>query len=343
MNIHQSDLIPSKRAWRSADFRSDADWVTRWTDAEIADLKSAATKLPDDPQSWLAVDCKALTTPLLEQKFKQASREMTNGRGFVLFRGLDASDPALLRRKFWIVGNRLGTPVMQNARGEVLSEVTDRFSGAERTADTRGYESNDELRFHCDGGDCISMACVRQAPKGGLNGIVSLLAIHNEIVKHHPEHLSVLQRGYPLYARKEKGDAASTAKLGKVSQQRIPVFATEQGYASAWLNILLSILAAEMSGIPMTQEEKAAMDCVEEIAERPDMKLSFMQQPGDMIFLNNLAVMHQRQKYEDHPDAAKKRLLFRMWLNFHDAPPVVPEHAAIRNGIRGPEPVIAWS
>ena len=71
---------------------------------------------------------------------------------------------------------------MQNARGEILSLVTDRFAGAERGVDTRGYESNDELRFHCDGGDCIGMSCIRQAPEGGTNGLVSLFAIYNEIL-----------------------------------------------------------------------------------------------------------------------------------------------------------------
>ena len=76
-----------------------------------------------------------------------------------------------------LVAHHLGTPVMQNARGEVLSEVFDRYAGAERGVDTRGYESNDELRFHCDGGDCIGMSCVRQSPIPCTNGLVSLFAI----------------------------------------------------------------------------------------------------------------------------------------------------------------------
>jgi hypothetical protein len=63
----------------------------------------------------------------------------------------------LLRRLFWVIGNNLGVPTMQNKRGQVLSEVFDRFDGAERVVDTRGYESSDELTFHCDGGDSIGL------------------------------------------------------------------------------------------------------------------------------------------------------------------------------------------
>ncbi|GIS18982.1 MAG: hypothetical protein CM15mP120_08980 [Pseudomonadota bacterium] len=115
--------------------------------------------------------------PSVMSVLRTASADLAAGKGFVLLRGLNAKDTERLRRVFWVIGNGLGAPVMQNARGEILSLVTDRFAGAERGVDTRGYESNDELRFHCDGGDCIGMSCIRQAPEGGTNGLVSLFAI----------------------------------------------------------------------------------------------------------------------------------------------------------------------
>lgn len=153
--------------------------------------------------------------------------------------------------------------------------------------------------------------------------------------------LGVLLKGYPLYARKEKGDAKSTAKLGRVNERRIPVFAQRESYVSAWLNIQLSELAAQMSGHPMNDDKAATLSLVEDIAERPHMKLTFAQQPGDMLWVNNLAVMHRRDRYEDDPDPEKIRLLFRMWINFHDKRPLIAEHAALRQGIRGREPTIA--
>jgi hypothetical protein len=259
----------------------------------------------------------------------------------VLLRGVDANDTERLRRVFWIIGNGLGEPVMQNARGEVLSIIADRFAGAERGVDIRGYESNDELRFHCDGGDCIGMSCVRQAPEGGTNGLVSLFAVYNEILASHPQHLDVLMQGFPLYSRKEKGDAESTKKLGKVQQRRIPVFAWHQGRMSTWLNIQLAELAAEVSGQAFSDAERDALACVESVANRPDMQLTFKQEPGDVLFINNLAVMHRREKYHDVQDEAQKRMLYRMWINLHRSQPVIAQHAALRRGIRGPRPVIA--
>ena len=41
------------------------------------------------------------------------------------------------------------------------------------------------------------------------------------------------------------------------------------------------------------------------------------------------------------PGRAQKRMLYRIWINLHQAQPVVAQHSALRRGIRGPSPVIA--
>ncbi|MGI9325664.1 MAG: TauD/TfdA family dioxygenase [Pseudomonadales bacterium] len=341
MNDVAGKPIVDARAWRGAELVADSDWVTRLSPEQVASLYRLADELPANSADWLQFNIDELMSQPAAEVVANASAELAAGRGFVLLRGLDAGDVERLRRVFWAVGSGLGEPVMQNARGEVLSIIADRFAGAERGVDTRGYESNDELRFHCDGGDCIGMSCVRQAPEGGGNGLVSLFAIYNEILSNHPEHLDVLMQGYPLYARKEKGDPESIKKLGKVQQTRIPVFAWQNTRMSTWLNIQLAELAAQVSGQAFSDAERAALTCVEEIANQSDLQLTFKQEPGDVLFINNLAVMHRREKYIDAEDEDRKRMLYRMWINLHESRPLVSTHAALRLGIRGPEPVIA--
>lgn len=340
MNDKVTKRITDARAWRGAEL-AGSDWITHLDKHEIEALYELADELPDDDSAWLDFDLSRIMQSTAADKLQVAANELATGKGFVLFRGVDASDTERLRRIFWVVSNGLGEPVMQNARGEVLSIIADRFAGAERGVNTRGYESNDELRFHCDGGDCIGMSCIRQAPEGGGNGLVSLFAVYNEILSHHPQHLEVLMQGYPLYARKEKGDAESTKNLGKVQQTRIPVFAWYEGRMSAWLNIQLAELAAEVSGQTYSPAESDALACVEAVANRPEMELTFKQQPGDMLFINNLAVMHRRDKYYDVQGEPQKRMLYRTWINLHRSRPVIAQHAALRKGIRGPSPVLA--
>jgi alpha-ketoglutarate-dependent taurine dioxygenase len=87
---------------------------------------------------------------------------------------------------------------------------------------------------------------------------------------------------------------------------------------SAWLNIQLAELAAQVSGQDFSDAERDALVCVEEIANRADMQLTFKQEPGDVLFINNLAVMHRREKYIDVQEQDGKRMLYRMWINLHD-------------------------
>ena len=314
MSDTTGERITDARAWRGAEL-ADVDWITRLSADEINALYGMAEALPSDDAAWLDLDPGEVMQSPVADMLRGASDELAAGKGFVLLRGLDADDPERLRRVFWIIGNGLGEPVMQNARGEVLSIIADRFAGAERGVDTRGYESNDELRFHCDGGDCIGMSCVRQAPEGGTNGLVSLFAMYNEIRANHPQYLEVLMQGYPLYSRKEKGDAESTKNLGKVQQTRIPVFAWHEGRMSTWLNIQLAELAAEVSGQAFSDAEREALACVESVANRPDMQLTFRQEPDNVLFINNLTMMPEVPYFQCQ--VRGQQYYFDLWRSLH--------------------------
>jgi alpha-ketoglutarate-dependent taurine dioxygenase len=110
---------------------------------------------------------------------------------------------------------------------------------------------------------------------------------------------------------------------------------------STWLNIQLAEIAAEVSEGGFSEADRAALTCVEAVANQPGMQLTFMQRPGDMLFIDNLAVMHRRDKFFDSANPEERRSLYRMWINLGDGQPVVPAHAALRRGIRGPSPAIA--
>ena len=51
----------------------------------------------------------------------------------------------------------------------------------------RGYQTNQNLRFHTDRADMTALLCLRPAPVGGDSSLVSSIAIHNEIAATAPE------------------------------------------------------------------------------------------------------------------------------------------------------------
>ena len=68
----------------------------------------------------------------------------------------------------------------------------------------------------------------------------------------------------------------------------------------------------------------AACDALDALAEDPAIHLDMDFRPGDMQFVSNHWIMHSRTAYEDFPDPAQRRHLFRLWLACEDGP-ALPE------------------
>ena len=147
-----------------------------------------AKSLPDKEDEWLTITKSDLALNYLKPVFVKTNEELERGRGFVLLRdlGITGDDVDLAYRVNWILALGLGDVIAQNANGEVIGAVQAVVQADDNGANTRGYVSNAELRFHCDGGDVASLVCVRQAPEGGLSSLVSMISIHNAILKECP-------------------------------------------------------------------------------------------------------------------------------------------------------------
>ena len=66
----------------------------------------------------------------------------------------------------------------------------------------------------------------------------------------------------------------------------------------------------------LTTIQEEALDVLESVAQQ--LKLSLYSRPGDLIYVNNLALLHARQGFQD--TATESRYLVRMWLkNDHHA------------------------
>jgi alpha-ketoglutarate-dependent taurine dioxygenase len=89
-------------------------------------------------------------------------------------------------------------------------------------------------------------------------------------------------------------------------------------------------------GVPaLTDDQVAALDLVDELANSPEFVLNMRFRVGDIQFLNNYCVLHARTDYEDWPEPERKRDLLRLWLVARD-PLDLPDDFA-RGGITSRE------
>lgn len=331
LHIADHQPVEGPSVWRGCGFDGDPSWM------HVLDARQR-TVLVDAARQWEAHGrdfrslqpieaLKALDT--LRPVAATVGREVRS-RGFVLVRGVPVADMSTtqIRLAYWAIGLLLGRGLTQNARGDFLCPVTDMgvdfgYSGANSQRNVRGYQSKADLNYHCDPSDVVSLLCVRKALSGGRSSIVSTPAIYNEIVRHHPEHLPVLLRGFPYDRKAEQGPHEAPVT------ERIPVFVRHAQrvscrYARSY------ILGAAQKTQPLTEAELAALDCFDALARRDDMPLHMAFEPGDIQFVNNFTVVHGRTAYEDHADPALRRFLWRLWLQFGDEAPWGEESPVMR-------------
>ena len=301
--------ITGPKAWRGEALAHDPSWLVTLTAAEIADIDRAVATAKASGRAMADVGREEFPLSTLRPRLEQTLAELTDGRGFVVLRGLPVErysddDVGLI---FWGLGRYLGSPLHQNPQGDLLGHVYD-HGRTYGNIDVRGYETSAYLPYHTDAGDMVGLLCLRRSLEGGLSSIVSSVTVHNEILKAHPEHLGLLYNGF-YYIRRE---AALTDN--PVTPHRLPVLGARDGLVSVRLVRNQIRAAGTKTGVPLEPIEMAALDLFDELAYDPDIHLDMDLQQGDIQFCNNYVILHSRTAFEDHPEIERRRHMVRLWL-----------------------------
>lgn len=314
--------ITSAHAWRGSDMARRGDWLVRLTDEQVAALDAGLRKAQATRRRL--TDIRAADFPLGAAKplADALLREIVNGRGFAVVRGLPVGrytdeEVGLI---FWGLGQHLGAPLYQNPQGDLLGHVFD-HGKTYGEINVRGYEGRGHLPYHTDGCDLVGLLCLRKGLSGGLSSIVSSSTVHNEILKNHPEYLGLLYNGF-YYIRREE---ALTSK--GVSDRPVPVFGHRDGVVSCRYIRNQINAGAVKRDVPLTTLEAAALDYMDSLTRREDLRLDMDLQPGDMQLCNNYTILHSRTEFVDGPEPHQKRHMVRLWLKFPTPWPVGDEFA----------------
>jgi hypothetical protein len=314
----QRQPIRGTSAWRPADFPTPEAYTFTLAERHLAafDAAVSASRRAGKPTEELtAADfpLDAIATDVAAWR-----DEVLHGRGFVLLRTFprERYAPDELGMLFFGLGTHFGRAVSQSSMGDRLGHVVD-VGGKDRRE--RAYRNSRELTLHTDRADVLGMLCIQKAARGGLSGYASAHTIYNDILASRPALLEPLFAGFPYHRRGEEAPGEPA-----ITPYRVPVLSESDGVLSVvWLRAYIEMAAKEL-GVPLTEDEQAALDYFEEVGRRDDVMLTFMLEPGEAIFFNNCALLHNRTSFEDDPDPARKRHLLRLWLMLDGRRPLAP-------------------
>jgi hypothetical protein len=326
------EAVQHPSAWYGRDLTDDPLWLVHLTQQDLDEIAAAVRGVNAHRLALGEVGRGSFPLPTLSAKLAVWLREIRDGRGFVVVRGLNVADYTddEVGLIFWALGAYLGAPITQNPQGDLLGHVYD-HGRRYGDIDVRGYETNAHLPFHSDSCDLVGLLCLRRAKSGGLSSIVSSVTIHNEIQRQHPEYLAPLYNGFHYIKR----EAALTDD--PVTPHRLPVFGAKDGYISSRLVRNQISAACVKTGKPLEPLEQAALDLLDNLAYDPQIHLDMDLQLGDMQLCNNLTILHSRTGFEDWPEPERRRHMIRLWLTFDQRRPLAdkfpPQNGYGRNQI----------
>ena len=313
-------------AWRGPAVLAAGDWLQPLDAAELAEIEAATgpwlARAEQDSAALNLLDIPGFALPTLGPRLAALRADLQHGRGFVLLRGLPVArwGRRFSAVAFYGLGAHLGRPRPQNAQGHLLGHVRDMGLRADDPA-VRIYQTHERQSFHTDSCDIVGLLCLQTARSGGESALVSTVTLYNELRARRPDLAALL---FQPVATDRRGEVPPGAK----PYFEIPVFNWHQGHFAAIYQRQYVNSGQRFADAPrLGAAQVEALDLLDTLANDPALNLTMALAPGDLQFVHNHRLLHDRMAFEDWPDPAQRRHLLRLWLAPDDGQPLPPVYA----------------
>jgi hypothetical protein len=317
----ERDTLPPEQtgpaAWRGPEMAARSDWIGTLEAEDVAELESALRaflaqpgEAPEDAARRIGqMTAAQFPLPRLGPRLAALRAELLHGRGFALLRRLPVERYTMLEcaTLFMGIGAHLGHARSQNAKGHVLGHVCD-LGLTSADPNVRIYQTRERQTFHTDSCDIVGLLCLREARAGGDSLLVSALTIFNALRRTRPDLAARLLR--PM-AHDRRGEVPA----GQQPFFMIPVFSWHAGLLSVFYQRQYFDSAQRFADAPrLTELDIEALDAFDRLANDPQLNLTMRLAPGDLQFVHNHVLLHDRTGFEDFDAPERKRHLLRLWL-----------------------------
>jgi alpha-ketoglutarate-dependent taurine dioxygenase len=312
-----TNAITDLRAWRADSVDEPGTWYYPLSQRCLTSLDQTIHRLRQQPRQTTELCATDEPCAAFADEFLPVRTALETGRGFAVLRGLprDRYSPLEMQACYWLVGGLLGQPVEQNVQGTLLYDVRD--TGQDVRYGARFSVTNAESTFHTDNSfgsgiaDYVGLLCLQAAKTGGLSQLVSGYSVHNELLAHYPDFLEVLYQ--PVHIDRRGG-----VRPGETPTAQEPVLSWGEGglmyrYLRFWIES-----GHDRVGQPLSTAQRKALDALDEVLNNPALRVEFALAPGDMYFINNRWILHNRTAFEDYTEPEQRRHLVRLWLRRMD-------------------------
>jgi len=308
-----TQTIRDPRAWTAGNLDGRPAWTVPLSDACLAILERHVQRLRENSRPVTELQLSEAERATCGRELQPALAILEKGCGFVVLDRLPLerySTPEA-QALYWLIGQGLGRPIDQNVQGTLLYDVRD--TGKDVSYGVRFSVTNAESSFHTDNSfgptlaDYVGLLCLQTAKSGGLNQIVSGYTVHHELAERHPDVLEILDQPFHI-------DRRGGVRPGEPETIQFPIFAWDGDrlicrYLRYWIEV-----GQQKAKQPLTPAQVQALDTLDQVVSRPEFRAEFYLERGQMLFVNNRWIFHNRTAFQDHPEPERRRHYVRLWL-----------------------------
>lgn len=285
-------------------------WITKFSENELSELEKAANEFLSKGKNIgeITKDDFVLTT--LNSMLSTLKHTLIEGLGFGVLRGLptDKYDKEISATIFCGIGAHLGKARSQNAEGHILGHVRD-IGAKSDDPNARIYQTSERQTFHTDSADVVGLLCLKKAQEGGASLLVSTETIYNEMMLLRPDLAELL---FQPIATDRRGEVPEGAK----PYFEIPVFNWHHGKLTGiYQRQYIDSAQRFPDALRLTEKHIEALNLFDSLANEPSFHLSMQLEHGDMQFVHNHSMLHDRTGFLDWPEPENRRHLLRLWLS----------------------------
>ncbi|HTN49945.1 MAG TPA: TauD/TfdA family dioxygenase [Burkholderiaceae bacterium] len=322
--------IQDPSAWYGPEVAARADWIEVLDRREVDELAVASEPWMDENSDLATLTKAQFPLQHLARRIGRTLTELLEGRGFVLWRGLPVERWGRRRSAiaFYGLGAHLGNAVSQNSQGHVLGHVRDMGLSSD-DPNVRIYQTRERQTFHTDSADIVGLLCLQTARSGGASALVSSATLYNELRARRPDLAPWL---FEPIATDRRGEVPAGTK----PYFEIPVFNWFCNRLSAMYQRQYIDSAQRFPDVARFMPQQVeALDLLDRLTDDAALHFTMELQPGDVQFVHNHALLHDRTAFVDWPDPARRRHLLRLWLSPEVGRPL-PSVFAQRYGLLTP-------
>ncbi|KAK0647044.1 hypothetical protein B0T16DRAFT_458908 [Cercophora newfieldiana] len=295
-------------SWSGSEFPDPDRYTYALSAHEIREVNNALAYFRSQGLAGEDVGRANFPLPTLGPVLEDLAAELHDGRGFFTINGLRPDDFTVEDNLVVFLGISSYIADLrgkQDDNGYMIAHVQEAQSSKIAQNQRPFRDSNLALSFHNDGvTDIIAFQMRRRAAKGGNHIIAPVRTICEALNEQRPDLLDLLKA--PIWQMDD---------IGRLTYPHPrPLLFYREGRAicnffpAAFVGNPDTPRPSHLPPISAQQHEALAM--VQKIAERHQLAVDM--EPGSLTFINNFAVLHSREAFED--DHEHSRYLVRLWL-----------------------------